>query len=147
MRRLLGTCMLAGAAVMSAACSEDGASSEACYPGDFAYGDAAADGAVTYRRCVANGSSYAPYEGDPTSVPDAGAAPDVSAPDASSSCDPSAGPMAFMCGGCATNDQCADGVCFSFNKKGARCTHSCTTALDCPAPSAGCGNQGVCKPQ
>jgi hypothetical protein len=40
--------------------------------------------------------------------------------------------------------------CVNFTQKGKFCTHACktaTSAKDCPAPSAGCGGQGVCKPK
>jgi hypothetical protein len=40
-----------------------------------------------------------------------------------------------------------DGVCYEFGDRGAYvCTQACATADDCPAPSAGCNNKGVCKP-
>ncbi len=49
------------------------------------------------------------------------------------------------------DDQCdsaAGDLCFSFNNAGPHCTHACTIATsdtDCPAPSRGCNNMGVCK--
>jgi len=129
-----------------APCACHGADEQTCYPGDFVYADAAPDGAREYAWCSADGTHYVAYDGDPTVVPEAAPA-DAAAPDASA-CDPGAGPLAFMCGGCTSNDQCAAGnTCFPFNNKGAHCTHPCKGAIDCPAPSGGCGNQGVCKPQ
>ena len=41
------------------------------------------------------------------------------------------------CGGC--------GPCFTFNNGGMRCTLDCQAEEDCPPPSSGCSNMGVCK--
>lgn len=44
------------------------------------------------------------------------------------------------------DSECMTGlVCFNFQMKGPHCTHACTTAADCPAPSPGCSGMGVCK--
>jgi hypothetical protein len=39
----------------------------------------------------------------------------------------------------------ASDTCFSFNMKGPHCTRDCDGPEDCPAPSTGCNNMGVCK--
>jgi hypothetical protein len=49
---------------------------------------------------------------------------------------------------CSDAVPCADGqdlVCFQYNRRGSVCTTECTTDADCPAPSRGCNNKGVCK--
>jgi hypothetical protein len=59
-----------------------------------------------------------------------------------------ADPTPFMCP-CDTADDTCDtaigGSCFDFNDKGPHCTHECTGAEDCEAPSTGCNGMGVCK--
>jgi len=47
---------------------------------------------------------------------------------------------------CAEDAECESALCFGFNAKGPRCTLSCEVASDCPAPSSGCNQKGVCKP-
>lgn len=48
---------------------------------------------------------------------------------------------------CSTSpDNCVEPeMCFVFNMKGPICTHACDTADECPAPSTGCNNMGICK--
>lgn len=43
------------------------------------------------------------------------------------------------------DDACETGVCFNFTSRGPHCTAPCTQACECPAPSGGCSNRGVCK--
>lgn len=69
-----------------------------------------------------------------------------------SSPDANAGPLVDASGEllpfmseCTENSQCETNLCFQFNSKGPHCTHECTTADDCEAPSPGCNNKGVCK--
>jgi hypothetical protein len=122
-----------------AGCADQASHGEACLPGDFiARGD---DGGEELYRCSPDGAAYEPYDGpDPNLVPDA------------NSCSAAQGAkLAFMCPGCTTDADCAEGlVCFDFpNKGGFLCTRTCTpatAATDCPAPSEGCGNNGHCKP-
>lgn len=145
MRRLLGVCAAALSAAIVSACSTDTPKSQSCYPGDFIYGARTADGSTTYEVCGADGAAYEVYDGDPFELPDAGQ-PDGDAGDGALACDPNAGPLPFMCGGCTTNGQCSNrDTCFQFNMKGAHCTHPCSQG--CPPPSGGCGNTGMCKPQ
>jgi hypothetical protein len=35
--------------------------------------------------------------------------------------------------------------CYNFNSKGPHCSKTCSAAGDCPAPSTGCSNMGICK--
>jgi hypothetical protein len=46
---------------------------------------------------------------------------------------------------CQTNDQCLSGLCFNFNSRGPHCTTPCTDPCQCPLPTRGCSNMGVCK--
>ena len=50
---------------------------------------------------------------------------------------------------CSSNNQCEGGVCGNFPAKGAMfCSRPCTVATaaaDCPAPSPGCNNMGICR--
>jgi hypothetical protein len=48
---------------------------------------------------------------------------------------------------CTQTSECASGLCYRYNMAtvGMRCTKTCSGDVDCPAPSAGCNNMGVCK--
>ena len=57
-------------------------------------------------------------------------------------------PLPFMASCDVEDDRCdaeAGDSCFNFNNKGPHCTHACDSPEDCPAPSPGCNNMGVCK--
>lgn len=85
------------------------------------------------------GGCSASDDGGEISGPDASTAPAADAGD---------GPLPFMSPCDLDNDQCdaeAGDMCFSFNMKGPHCTRACETAAECPEPSPGCNNKGVCK--
>jgi hypothetical protein len=46
---------------------------------------------------------------------------------------------------CQNSDQCLSGLCFNFNARGPHCSAPCTDACQCPPPTRGCNNMGVCK--
>jgi hypothetical protein len=46
---------------------------------------------------------------------------------------------------CLDNAQCQSQICFDYRVKGWFCTRFCSCDSDCPAPSLGCGGQGVCR--
>ena len=46
---------------------------------------------------------------------------------------------------CSKNEECETGYCHTFNAKGPKCSTPCQSDGDCPAPSPGCNNMGVCK--
>lgn len=46
---------------------------------------------------------------------------------------------------CVNDEDCESGMCHVYNAKGPKCTLPCTSAADCPPPSPGCNNMGVCK--
>jgi hypothetical protein len=54
------------------------------------------------------------------------------------------GDLPFMAE-CTADDQCETGLCFQYNEGPQLCTHECTSALQCEAPSPGCNGMGVCK--
>jgi hypothetical protein len=59
---------------------------------------------------------------------------------------PDAGPAAYLEPCVLQPDNCdAPEMCFMFNNKGPHCTHTCSVATDCAAPSPGCSGMGVCK--
>ncbi|MBK8252819.1 MAG: hypothetical protein IPK82_09140 [Polyangiaceae bacterium] len=51
---------------------------------------------------------------------------------------------AFM-DNCTQNSDCETGLCFNYTSKGPKCTLPCESDTDCPSPSPGCNNKGVCK--
>ena len=48
---------------------------------------------------------------------------------------------------CTENAQCTTNLCYRYNMAnvGMRCSKTCSSAADCPAPSTGCNGMGVCK--
>jgi len=46
---------------------------------------------------------------------------------------------------CTTDGECDSGFCFLYNNGNRRCTKTCVTSTECPAPSTGCNAKGVCK--
>ena len=145
-RRELGTRLasIAGLFVLLAACNTETANSEACYPGDFE-AVTLANGTTELLRCGAEGGAYSPYDG-----PDPNAIPDANKPD-TGACGANGTKLGYFCNGCTTNTDCVSGLdCEPFpNKGGNICTPECTSAnasMLCVAPSAGCGNNGHCKP-
>jgi len=135
------------------ACSMDTPNGESCLPGDFAP-ITLSDGGSGFVECLPDGSAYALYSG-----PDPNTPPDANVPeggDAAVSCSTANGAqLGFMCTGCSVDSDgtsnCASGlVCYDFpNKGGYLCTRPCTpgnASTVCPPPSAGCGNNGTCKP-
>lgn len=121
--------------VLPAACREDG---PVCYEGDFS-ACSCAGAALGYRACVAADQSYGPcicdgttpgLDGSFEASSDANSAPTSKLP--------------FM-SKCTTNDECESGNCHLFSQQGSFCTKSCKDTADCPAPSSGCNQRGICK--
>lgn len=46
---------------------------------------------------------------------------------------------------CTANSDCDSCICHSYNMGGLLCSKTCMSDMDCPAPSTGCNNMGVCK--
>jgi len=148
MRVLARAIALALPIVVVAACSMDPPNGEECLPGDYT-SILLADGGHGFLKCVPDGSAYALYDGpDPNALPDANL---EDGGDAAAACTPVNGKIPFMCFGCTVNSDCVTDDCFSFpNKGGNLCTLACTPGnadTVCPMPlTAGCGNNGNCKP-
>jgi hypothetical protein len=126
------------------ACNWQTTNSEECLPADFE-AVPLADGGTGLLRCTNEGGAYVPYDGPDPSTP-----MDASAPDAAA-CGANGAPLGYFCFGCSTTNPCAAGLtCEPFpNKGGNLCTPACTPATAaalCVPPSAGCGNNGHCKP-
>jgi hypothetical protein len=91
-----------------------------------------------YGACLCDGTTPGLDASVPSSSPGDAAARDAAEASAK---------RAFL-EACAADTECETGLCYPFNAKGMRCTRKCTSdtaATDCPPPSTGCNNQGVCK--
>ncbi len=127
-----------------AACGSSGA------PADAAVPDAATDGSATCTEDAAPpclivddaGLSHGCMMGGmgPGDRDDGGGMPNAPPPDASA--DARNLPFAAEC---LSNLQCTSNICFLYRVKGQFCTRFCACDVDCPAPSLGCGGQGVCR--
>jgi hypothetical protein len=126
-----------GLAVLAPAC---GGKETPCYAGDWQRCDCATGGSG-YQQCSADGEAYGACDcsGNIPGVPSLDGSVDAPAESA-----PDAGLLPFM-SPCEKNEECVTGNCFPFNSKGPHCTKPCTQATDCPPPSTGCSNMGVCK--
>lgn len=119
---LLGSCMPSG---------------NPCYPGDY-IACGCDNGIKGYARCNADGKAYAACDCSGQSPLGGAPAADAGATDASSD-------KLGLIAACDNDAQCASGLCFLFNAKGPKCTLRCSVDSDCPPPTAGCNNMGVCK--
>ena len=109
----------------------------ACYEGDF-----------VSCRCDAGGEGYAECQGEAygACVCD-GSTPGLmtgSGGQGGGGGSGGAERLAYM-SPCDEDEQCETGLCFPFNAKGPHCTQTCSGPDDCPPPSTGCNNMGVCK--
>lgn len=135
-----GACALA-VALLTGVCGACFETEPACYAGDHrACACAVPAGARGYQACLEGGGGYAPCVCDGTTP-----GVDGSAPDAADDGAPDATAKKELLAACEKNEDCASGLCFAFNAKGQRCSKACTSASDCPAPSPGCNNLGICK--
>jgi hypothetical protein len=129
MRRLLRPLLLLGLPCLAAlgvpGCVEG---ERACYPSDWR-ACACADAAEGYQQCDAEGSGYGACDCSGT-IPGFSGSP---------------APGTYM-GSCTTDEDCTETkLCHPFNAKGPHCTLPCSADTDCPEPSPGCNNMGVCK--
>jgi hypothetical protein len=114
------------AAVVLAACGDD---APACYEGEYAACRCGA--AEGYQRC--EGESYGVCTCD-------GTTPGLVATGGHGGGDT----LPYM-SPCDDDAQCETGLCFPFNAKGPHCSMACGSPDDCPPPSTGCNNMGICK--
>jgi hypothetical protein len=104
------------------------------------------DGRQGFQTCPLDGGAYATCDCDLDAspyLPEAGeeAAADAGEEEASEG-------LQFMspCSTAANAPQCPAGdQCYDFPAKGQFCSHKCSVATDCPAPSPGCNGKGECK--
>ena len=108
-----------------------------CYEGDRR-ACSCAEGASGFQTCAPELEAYGPCVCDGTTPGVDGSAPTPDAAPESSS------KIGFL-EPCLTNEECETGLCHPFNAKGPRCSQPCKEPTDCPPPSTGCNNQGVCK--
>src|SRR5690349_316587 len=104
------------AALALVACSQEGTP---CYPGDYAI-CSCPSGVRGYMRCSSDGSGYGSCDcrGVSPVSPPAAAAPAASASDGGAS-------LLGLMDPCERDDQCATGLCFTFNAKGPKCSKPC----------------------
>ncbi len=140
-RRAGGALVALALLVLGAAPASCNPSGVACAPGDYQYCDC--PGARGYQTCLDDGSKYGACDCSGT-IPrgsgilvEAGTDADAEAggPDAK---------LGFLAP-CSNDVDCETNLCFAFNAYGPHCSHSCSKITDCPAPSPGCSNMGVCK--
>ncbi len=133
---VVGTVLLGVALALATACDEERVT---CYAGDYA-DCTCADGRRGYRACVSD-STYGACVCDGTTPGLDGSFEDADDADADAGPPPK---LPFM-STCTTDDECESGQCHLFTQSGSFCTKDCKTTADCPPPSAGCNNRGICK--
>ena len=127
--------------------------SKTCYPGDY-LGCTCAGGANGYALCSPSGdfaSSTCVCNGTTPGIDggtrDAAADARADAADAGA-CVPDAGGDAGLkkyFEPCTTSAECETCVCENFGGS-LKCTTTCTSVDQCPAPADACTNRGVCRP-
>jgi hypothetical protein len=131
---LLGV-LLVGACEEKPLCYEG--DQQACTCDDGQCGFAACDvGANAYGACGSCGQVPAPADSDVSceDLGTGGGGGEGGAPAL----------LAFM-ETCSNDEECETGLCHTFNAKGPKCSMPCQSDGDCPDPSPGCNNMGVCK--
>ena len=115
----------------------------ACYAGDF-IACTCSNGARGYAACQPGEGLFVPCICNGM-TPGAKSPADAGASDGSGGTSSKKGFLEA----CSTDEECTSGLCQEFPGKGAQlCSSPCkqeTAATDCPPPSGGCNNQGVCK--
>ncbi len=144
----LGTRVVTAVGLVAAllgACATDG---KPCYPQDYRACDCPGAPTNGYQQCTGDGQGYGACDcsGKLPGVPgsgDAGSA-DALGVEAASDASPDSALLPFM-SVCDADAQCDTGLCYLFAAKGQRCTRHCTQPTECPPPSTGCNNMGLCK--
>lgn len=142
MRARIGAVVAVIVVSIAAACGED---RPPCYRGDF-IGCTCDGGRHGYQACRDAEDGYAACVCDGTTPGLDASIADASQSEAEASAD--AGKLSLF-SPCTTNEECDSGLCFEFGMGQRICTKPCTAATaatDCPAPSPGCNNKGVCRP-
>jgi hypothetical protein len=133
-RLALFVALLAGVAIPVACRVDD----PTCYEGDFV-ACTCSNGRAGYQGCLPAQERYGTCVCDGT-TPGLDGSFDEDAGDARAD----GGKLPFM-SRCETNEQCETGNCHLFSMQGSFCTQTCKVVTDCPAPSTGCNNRGICK--
>jgi hypothetical protein len=125
--RTTSACCLFAAWLMSVltACEEP----RECYPGD--YRACACGEERGYQRCDEDAYAACVCDGTTPGLVDASGGG-------------GGGLLPFM-SPCNQDAECETGLCFLFPAKGPYCSKPCSVPADCPPPSTGCNNMGVCK--
>lgn len=130
--------------IVTGACGED---RPPCYRGDYV-GCSCGNGRSGYQACRDAEDGYAACVCDGRTPGIDASVGDASAADASVDAPIDTGKRPLFAP-CTTNDECESGLCFELGMGQRICTKPCTAATaatDCPAPSPGCNNKGVCRP-
>lgn len=134
----MAVCSLSMALMGLASCSDG---SPLCYAGE--YRSCSCDGDFGYQQC--DGVAFGACDCD-NAPPGLGGGPPANGSGGAVGSGGAGGmsPLPFL-SPCDTNEQCETGLCFQFNAKGPHCSMPCENDEQCPPPSPGCNNMGVCK--
>lgn len=130
-------------ALVAAACGED----RACYEGDF-QSCTCEEGKAGFAACDVANDAYGAcgYCGTvPGSAAAAGGTGGTGGAGGSGGGGSGGGALLGFLETCSKDEECETKLCYTFNAKGPKCTTHCQTDGECPAPSPGCNNMGVCK--
>ncbi|HWL84564.1 MAG TPA: hypothetical protein VNO21_02110 [Polyangiaceae bacterium] len=135
-----GAFVMGGIACLIAACTSN--DQPTCYRGEYV--TCACNNSQTgYAMCLADETAHGTCDCSGAIPGLEGGAPQQDAGGAADAND-AGGKLALM-QPCDRDDQCETGLCFPFNAKGPHCSKRCKSDTDCPSPSTGCSNMGVCK--
>lgn len=121
------------------ACRDD----PTCYDGDL-LACTCADGSRGFQTCNLERDGYEACVCDGT-VPGLDTTPSADAGAAEAA---TGGKLGFLAP-CTSNTECESGLCKEYPARGGSfCSKTCqiaTASIDCPPPSPGCNNMGICK--
>ncbi|MEZ4297481.1 MAG: hypothetical protein R3B70_21145 [Polyangiaceae bacterium] len=137
--RVLAVAWLAATPLAHLACTEP----RTCYEGDFA-ACTCADGRLGFAACDTANDAFAAC-GSCGLLPGAPTTWVYSGSEGGAGGTATTTALAAFMEDCTVNEDCESSLCFSYTAKGQKCTLPCTTDSDCPPPSTGCNNKGVCK--
>jgi len=135
-------------AILAGACAEK----RACYSGDFE-ACTCADGRAGFAACDVEGDAYGAcgscgevpgLTGSAASGGGGSGGGTSGGTGGSQNLTTSSSKLGFL-ETCTVDEDCESGICHVYTAKGPKCTLACQTASDCPPPSPGCNNMGVCK--
>ena len=142
LRSFLIAALVSMALFPSGGCS----SPSTCYEGDFIACECD-DGRRGYAACDVAADRYGACGSCGAALPGGSAVPTGgggAAPTGGAGGTGGAALLGFM-ETCTEDEECESGLCHNYNAKGPKCTIPCQSDGDCPLPSPGCNNMGVCK--